>query len=369
MINLLFVTKLTKISLTQFKSFLNQEFKFNYPFIAITGKNGIGKTNLLDAIYYLCYTKSYFNFREAENVHYQTNGFRLEAHWTVNNKTFHAICRYDLSKKQWWINDELLNKNNDYLGHFHAVMVAPDDINIINAGSDLRRRFIDGILAQEDTKYLQHLLEYQKTLAQKSAYLKATPYQNIQTAMLDVYDTQLTQHSKYIIEKRRIFSDAFPKIVQEFYEKLSGNAERIDIIYDSITIEPEAIEQFYFSQRQTDIQLKRTTKGIHNEDWDFLMNENSVKRFSSQGQKKTFLFSLKLAQWSWLLERGIHAILLLDDLFEKIDQHRLQNLFTVIEELKIEQVFFTHPSAEDIKKLIEDYHLNGEIINLDEVLK
>ena len=130
MINLLFVTKLTKISLTQFKSFLNQEFKFNYPFIAITGKNGIGKTNLLDAIYYLCYTKSYFNFREAENVHYQTNGFRLEAQWTVNNKTFHAICRYDLSKKQWWINDELLNKNNDYLGHFHAVMVAPDDINI-----------------------------------------------------------------------------------------------------------------------------------------------------------------------------------------------------------------------------------------------
>lgn len=363
------MTKLTKISLTQFKSFLNQEFKFNSPFIAITGKNGIGKTNLLDAIYYLCYTKSYFNFKEAENVHYQTNGFRLESYWDVNNKEYHAICKYDLSKKQWWINDELLNKNNDYLGHFHAVMVAPDDINIINSGSDLRRRFVDGILAQEDGKYLQHLLGYQKTLAQKGAYLKATPYQNMQATMLDVYDTQLTQHSDYIIKKRSAFSDVFPKIVQDFYEKLSGNAESIDILYDCIINENQDIDQFYFEQRKTDLQLRRTTKGIHNEDWDFLMNGNSVKKFSSQGQKKTFLLALKLAQWSWLLERNIHALLLLDDLFEKIDQHRLQNLFSVIEDLKIEQVFFTHPSFDDVKKLMEEYDLDGEVIPLDEILK
>lgn len=358
------MSKLTKISLTQFKSFSYQEFSFPTRFIAITGQNGIGKTNLLDAIYYLCYTKSYFTYRELENVLYNSSGFRLEAEWIQNNQLIKSICKYDLNKKQWWMNDELLEKNNDYLGHFHAIMVAPDDINIINLGSNLRRKFVDALLAQENKEYLNHLLDYQKVLQQKGAYLKQTPSHQLQAAMLDVYDQQLTTHSAYIIQSRKLFSDDFPSLVQEIYEQLSGNAEQINIKYESIVDNLEDLDSYYFSQRSSDIFLKRTTKGIHNEDWDFLMNGNSVRRFSSQGQKKTFLFALKLAQWKWLAQKKLFPILLLDDLFEKIDQHRLENLFKLINQLEIKQIFFTHPNSKEIKELITQFDLEATLLKL-----
>lgn len=356
--------KLRKISLIHFKSFLNNSFSFTKDYIGITGNNGKGKTNLLDAIYYSCFTKSYFTFKEKENVFYDKEGFRIDTLWKKNNQDWNATCRYDFNKKQMWINGKELDKNIDYIGNFHAIMIAPDDINILNFGSDLRRKFIDGILAQKDNDYLHNLITYQRVNAQKNAYLKQNNYSVVQNEMLDVYDTQLANHSRVIINKRMQFMDDFPKIVQYYYEKIANTEEKINIIYDCIESNIENLDSYYKKQRFSDLQLKRTTKGIHSEDWIFLINEQPVKRFASQGQKKSFLLALKFAQWKWLLQNGINAILLLDDIFEKLDQERIKNLFSLLKKEAIPQVFFTHPNEEEIAKVMHSQKIDVQIINL-----
>lgn len=356
--------KLRKISLIHFKSFLNNSFSFTENYIGITGNNGKGKTNLLDAIYYSCFTKSYFTFREKENVFYNKEGFRIDSYWEKKGNNWKATCRYDFNKKQLWINGEELEKNLDYIGNFHAIMIAPDDINILNFGSDLRRKFIDGILAQKDTEYLHHLLSYQRINAQKNAYLKQNTFASIENDMLDVYDTQLALHSKVIIKKRTDFMQNFPKIAQEYYEKIASTDEKISIKYDCIEDNTENLELYYKKQRFSDLQLKRTTKGIHSEDWIFYINEKPIKKFASQGQKKSFLLALKFAQWKWLQKNGISAILLLDDIFEKLDQKRIKNLFTLLKEESIPQVFFTHPNKNEVIEIMHSQDIQFQLINL-----
>lgn len=361
------MSKLIKISLTQFKSFLYNEFNFNQRYIGITGRNGIGKTNLLDAIYYMCYTKSYFSSKESQNIYHDSNGFRIESHWEKEQKDTLAVCKYEDQKKYWWINQQQQERNTDYLGHFHAIMIAPDDINMINQGSDLRRRFVDGILAQEDKIYLKNLIAYQRIQAQKNAYLKQQAYPQAQDPMLDVYDEKLGLHAHYITKKRMHFAKEFPMLVKEAYQNITDHAEEIDVIYDACVNQEEEAILFYKNQRALDIQTRRTTKGIHTEDWLFTMNNMPVKQFGSQGQKKSFLFALKIAQWKWLEKNNINALLLLDDFFEKLDHQRLGRLFKIIDELKSPQIFFTHPNQDELEKIFVEQNIEVQIINLDEL--
>lgn len=351
---------LQKIALTQFRNFSFRSFTFDAPVIGITGLNGTGKTNLLDAVYYLCYTKSYFQSREINNVQYGTNGFRVEGDFLPEEN---ITCIWREGKKGIQHNGNLYEKVTEHIGKYTAVMIAPDDIELINEGSELRRKFIDGLLSQSDGKYLESLLLYQKYLAQRNAYLRQLIPGNIRHDLLDIYDEQLAIHGAYLIKEREQLSVKIPAWVQEFYAVLSGGAEETGIRYKRCAA-PEQLFSLLQQSRQRDVDYKRTLNGPHTEDWLFTIGENPLKAHASQGQKKSFLVSLKLSHIKWLQELGKKPFLLLDDIFEKLDRKRLLNLFDMLQQFSLSQILMTHTAAEDLTETIKNYYEKVQIIKL-----
>lgn len=350
---------LNKISLTQFRNFDYGSFSFDAPVIGITGLNGTGKTNLLDAIYYLCYTKSYFQSRDINNVQHGTQGFRVEGTFDEEQ----IICKWKEGKKTIEHDGALYEKVTDHIGKYNAVMIAPDDIELINEGGELRRKFIDGLLSQGDPDYLDHLLLYQKFLSQRNAYLKQTAPGNIAHDLLDIYDEQLAGHGAYLIQEREKLSLKIPELVQEYYAILSGDAEQVGMQYKRCT-EPQKLLALLQHSRQRDMEYKRTLTGPHTEDWLFRIGDNPLKAHASQGQKKSFLISLKLAHIKWLQNGGKKPFLLLDDIFEKLDRKRLSQLFSMLQEFSLSQIFMTHTSTEDMMETVNNYYAKVQLINL-----
>lgn len=350
---------LNKISLTQFRNFDFGTFVFNAPVTGITGLNGSGKTNLLDAIYYLCYTKSYFQSREINNVQHGTQGFRVEGTFEEEQ----IVCKWREGKKTIEHDGVLYEKVTDHIGKYCAVMIAPDDIELINEGGELRRKFIDGLLSQSDPGYLDHLLLYQKFLAQRNAYLKQTPFQDISHDLLDIYDEQLAAHGSYLIAERDKLSLRIPGLVQEYYAVLSGDAEQVGMQYKRCTA-PDTLLPLLQHSRRRDMEYKRTLAGPHTEDWIFRIGDNPLKAHASQGQKKSFLISLKMAHIRWLQQCNKKPFLLLDDIFEKLDRKRLSQLFGMLQQFSLSQIFMTHTSASDMMETVSQYYSQVQLIEL-----
>ena len=350
---------LKKIALTQFRNFDIETFAFNSKIVGITGLNGAGKTNLLDAIYYLCYTKSYFQNREINNVKYDTNGFRVEGNF--ENETI--ICKWKEGKKTIEHNGIVYEKITEHIGKYSSVMIAPDDIELINDGSELRRKFMDGLLSQSDSVYLEYLLLYQKILTQRNAYLKQTTASNISHDLLDIYDEQLVQYGAYLIQERKKLAIQLPEWVQDYYATLSSEAEIVGVQYRN-SAEPESLKAILEKSRRRDLEYKRTLVGPHTDDWIFLIGENPMKAHGSQGQKKSFLISLKLAHIKWLELLNKTPFLLLDDIFEKLDRKRLLKLFEMLGQFDIPQIFLTHTSEKDMLETVQQFYEQVQIVRL-----
>lgn len=354
------VSFLSSISLTQFRNYDLQSFSFDAKVIGITGKNGIGKTNLLDAIYYLCFTKSYFQSREVNNVQQGKEGFRVEGHFEGQN----TCIVWKEGKKRITEKGINVEKITDYIGKHTALMIAPDDIELINGASDVRRKFIDGLLSQADSGYLEALLAYQKILAQRNAYLKQTPGFHINSDLLEVYDTQLAGHGSYLIGKRQELSTELPGLVCRFYEDIALQSEQIGIEYKPSIANAAQLKELLVYNRSRDIEARRTTAGPHTEDWQILLNGNTCKTHASQGQKKSLLISMKLAQLEWLRQLGKSPVVLLDDIFEKLDQERLSRFFSLLHQLDIAQIFMTHTQSEAIELVAGPHFDQVQIIAL-----
>ncbi len=350
---------LKKIALTQFRNFDVEYFSFNTKVIGITGLNGAGKTNLLDAIYYLCYTKSYFQSREINNVKYETNGFRIEGNF--ENETI--TCKYKDAKKSIEHDGIVYEKITEHIGKYSAVMIAPDEIELINDGSELRRKFMDGLLSQSDATYLEYLLLYQKILTQRNAYLKQTAIQNISHDLLDIYDEQLVHHGSYLIQERKKLALKLPEWVQSYYATLCNDTEKVGVQYKN-GAEPENLKLILEKSRRRDLEYKRTLVGPHTDDWVFLIGENPMKAYASQGQKKSFLISLKLAHIKWLEQLHKMPFLLLDDIFEKLDRKRLLRLFEMLQQFNIPQIFLTHTSEADMLETVKQFYGDVEMVRL-----
>ncbi len=351
---------LKKIKLTQFRNFNFDTFDFESKAIAITGKNGMGKTNLLDAIYYLCYTKSYFQSKESNNIQHSTDGFRLEGFFEnkVNNAEEQICCIWKESKKTISHNNNVYEKNTDHIGKYTAVMIAPDDTELINGGSELRRKYIDAILALQNKDYLTNLLQYQKILQQRNAYLKNNFNKTINHQLLDVYDEQLAQNGALIIAERLNLSEKLPLLINEYYHYLCGQKESAQIKYQ-ISAAPDKLLNALRQSRHKDIEYKRTLVGPHTEDWQFQIKDIPCKSHASQGQKKSYLISLKMVQLHLLNSIGHQPILLLDDIFEKLDTSRLNQLFSLLTQFDFGQVFLSHTNKDDFdNRLISSF---GEV--------
>ncbi|MET6997197.1 DNA replication/repair protein RecF [Chitinophaga defluvii] len=340
-----------KISLVQFKNYAQSTYQFQQRIVGIAGKNGSGKTNLLDAIYYLCFTKSYFSSNESQNTQYSTNGFRLEGALEKNGHPEKIVCTLKDGKKDIARNEERYDRFSQHIGQFPAVMIAPDDAEIILGGSEERRKWLDTLLSQLHHGYLEHLIVYQKILLQRNSLLKtiAATGQN-QDSLLDIFDEQLVQHGVPVYEARRQFLTEFIPQVQRLYDYLAGRHEVVNIRY-LCHLQEEDFARMLIMNRPKDLLLQRTTTGIHRDDLLFLLDDYPMKSSASQGQRKSFLFALKLAQYEVMKTHMTFApLLLLDDIFEKLDQERILRLITLVSSDTYGQVFITDTHPERLKQ-------------------
>lgn len=359
----------TKIALTGYKNYHSKTFHFTERIIGICGLNGKGKTNLLDAINYLCFTRSYFSKSDILNVHFGAEGFRLEGE-LQNEKDYEGaqkiVCIYRSSlKKEFYLNDVAYDKFSQHIGKFPCVMIAPDDIEMITGRSEERRKFIDTLISQVDAEYLQQLIVYNKVLLQRNSFFKNESSKNtFDTGLLEVLDQQLVPPANYIHKIRKEFSKNLFPLIQDFYKSISGNNEVVTLEYNS-QLNENNFAQLLVSSRQKDKLLQRTNTGIHKDDLNFLLNENVFKAIASQGQRKSLLFACKLAEFEILKKiKGFSPVLLLDDVFEKLDENRMKNLLEYVCQKNNGQVFITDTHLDRLQTALSQFGDAVQIIEL-----
>ena len=358
--------QIQSISLIQFRNYVQQQFTFTQKVVGICGLNGTGKTNLLDAIYYLGFTKSYFNRTDTKNVHHGLSGMRLQGNFLLGNQAYNllSILREN-NKKEFSVNDELYKKFSEHIGRFCCVMIAPDDVELIIGGSEERRKFIDTILSQIDKAYLRHLIDYNKILQQRNSFLKQAAEQGkIDEALLQIINQQLSQKGEWLYQQRTIFLQVFLLLTINFYKRIAGKEDAVAIGYESGLQQADML-QLLHTARQKDMALQRTTVGIHKDDLVIKMGDSSFKNEASQGQRKSLLFALKLAEWQTLKnKKGFTPILLLDDVFEKLDEQRMHNLLQWVCAEDEGQVFITDTHANRLTQQLNAINIKYQLIEL-----
>ncbi len=357
---------LHKIIITHFKNYEVSTFDFEKSVTGICGLNGKGKTNLLDAIYYSCFTKSYFPGSDTLNIKFNQEGFRIDTQFTLNQKQLQVVTVNKInSKKEIYVNDVPYEKLSSHLGLLPVVIVAPDDINIINGSSDGRRKFTDAMMSQLDAEYLQSLIQYNKILAQRNSLLKSMASGKMNdSGLLDILDSQMIYPAQQIFNKRIIFFKELLPLVVHFYKKIANKEEDIIAQYESELIGNEYREML-LNNRQKDIALQRTSSGIHRDDLLFQLNCLSFKNIASQGQKKSLLYAMKLAEYEMIKNaKGFSPILLLDDVFEKLDDSRINNLLDWVCNKNKGQVFITDTHRERLEIAFNKLGVDGKIIEL-----
>lgn len=354
------------ISLVQFKNYGESQFRFEGKVTAITGHNGAGKTSLLDAIHYLCCTRSYFHSGDQQSVRFDTDGFRIEGDFLKGDREDRITCILrGAGKKEFSLNGVPYTRFSTHIGHFPAVMVAPDDGGIITGASHERRKFLDILLAQMDSGYLEELIAYNRVLQQRNSHLKELAEGSRSgNDLLDTLDVQLAGYGLQLHAKRKSFLENFVSRVQQLYDYMAGNHETVEIHYRSTLSEQDFLSQLRH-HRPRDILLLRTTAGIHRDDLEFLLNGHPLKNSGSQGQRKSFLFALKLSEYEFILERrGLSPLLLLDDVFEKLDSRRISKLISLVCTNGFGQVFITDTDKTRLQTAFRDYPGLLQVIEL-----
>ena len=357
---------LRSISLFQFKNYTNRSFDFSERIVGICGNNGVGKTNLLDTIHYLCFTKSYFARTDATSTQQGKNGFRLEGIFVLQDKPEKAVCILrETGKKEFLINEQPYDKFSQHIGHYPCVMIAPDDALLITGGSEERRKFLDSLLSQLDADYLQHLITYIKILQHRNSLLKAfaeTGAKNF--ALLDVLDQQLIKPGGYIFNKRKEFLISFLPVVKHLYMDIARMQEDISLFYES-ELHQATFEELVVATRQRDCIAQRTTAGIHRDNIEINLGPQPFRSIASQGQRKSLLFALKLAEMEILKkEKGFPPLLLLDDVFEKLDEERIGNLLQKVCIENEGQVFITDTNEERLLTHLKQIEVHFQMISL-----
>lgn len=357
---------INSISLTHFKNYSSRSFRFAERITGICGKNGAGKTNLLDAIHYLCFTKSYFSRLDQVNVLHGQTGFRIEGEMGLNEKKEKAVCILrETGKKEFSVNDSTYEKFAEHIGHYPCVIIAPDDIQIITDGSEERRRFLDALLSQLDADYLKQLIAYNKILLQRNSTLKIfAETGKPDHSLLEVLDEQLIKPGSYVFEKRKEFLYSFLPVVKNLYSTIANREEAIMLSYYSELFH-SSFKELLKLNRQKDLTAQRTTSGIHRDDLVFSYENLPFKSIASQGQRKSLLFSLKLAEMDILKEnKGFAPLLLLDDVFEKLDEDRMSNLLQKVCVENNGQVFITDTNTERLKDHLNAIDVRFQLLSL-----
>lgn len=358
-----------KISLVNYKNFTSKTINFNEKINCFVGNNGVGKTNVLDAIYHLSYTKGYFNSVASQNIQYGANFFMIDGTFQKNNREETIICSLKKGhKKIIKRNGKEYEKLSDHFGLLPVVIISPSDTDLIIEGSDVRRKFMDTIISLYDKEYLQLLIKYNKVLAQRNSLLKFFAINHtFDQTNIDIYNEQLVNFGEVIFDKRKKFISDFIPIFQKRYEQIIGKIEieeNIELKYRSQLYS----DDFHSVLKQNidrDRLLQYTSVGIHKDDLIFILNDHQIKKNGSQGQQKSFLIALKLAQFDFVKKQSnITPILLLDDIFDKLDENRVSHLVTMVNDENFGQIFITDTHAERTENIIKKINLDYTMFQL-----
>jgi DNA replication and repair protein RecF len=348
---------LEKLSLLNYKNIREAELTFSPKINCLLGNNGMGKTNLLDAIYYLSFCKSHTNSIDNQNITHNEDFFMINGTYHIGENTENIYCAIKPKhKKQFKRNKKEYERLSDHIGLLPLVMVSPNDAALISDGSDERRKFIDGVIAQINSTYLAHLVNYNNALKQRNALLKNELLSD--ESLFEIWEEQMLFHGHYIHEQRKLFIDEFTPIFQDYYSQIATKYEQISLEYIS-----------QYSDRDMSISIKQTrdrdrilghsSQGIHKDDLEMNLLNHPIKRIGSQGQNKTYLIALKFAQYDFL--KRLHdksPIILLDDIFDKLDSDRVEKIVELVSSENFGQIFITDTNRDHLDSILT--HLNQQ---------
>jgi DNA replication and repair protein RecF len=359
---------LKKLSLTNFKNYLTADFDFSEKINCFVGNNGVGKTNLLDAIYYLSFTKSYFNLVDQQNILFDEEFFRLQGLYEFpefKNELVECLQKRN-HRKIFKLNKKEYERIADHIGLLPLVMISPSDSNLVTGGSEERRKYMDSVISQFDKIYLDDLINYQKALFQRNRLLKSFgESHSFDQHALEVWDVQLIALGNKIHEKRLTFINSFQPIFAKHFEFICGGKEEVGIVYES-QLNTNDFTSILSQNLSEDRAAAYTTTGIHKDDLIFTIRDLPLKKFGSQGQQKSFVVALKLAQFDYTRDiKGYKPILLFDDIFDKLDDFRVERLVHLVSDDHFGQIFITDTSPERIRLTVAKIKADYVIFAID----
>ena len=357
---------LKQLSLFNYKNIAEATFDFDAKINCFVGKNGIGKTNILDAIYHLAYGKSYFNPLAVQNIKHGEEFFVVDGVFEKDQRTEQIVCSLKKGQKK------ILKRNNksyerfsEHIGFIPLVIISPSDQDLIIEGSETRRKFIDSVISQLDNAYLQQLIQYQKIVAQRNALLKYfAANQTFDNDTLSIYNEQLDSLGTSIFEKRKQFLEDFIPIFNQHHQAITDSAETVQIVYQS-QLSEKPLLRLLEENLAKDRVLQYTSAGIHKDDLSFEIDSFPIKKFGSQGQQKSFLIALKLAQFEFIKKQsGVLPILLFDDIFDKLDETRVSKIVEMVNNETFGQLFISDTHPERTENIVKSTHQSYKLFNL-----
>ncbi|HAW72707.1 MAG TPA: DNA replication and repair protein RecF [Flavobacteriales bacterium] len=359
---------LQDLHLHHFRNHSGSDLVFGKQVNCLLGDNGSGKTNVLDAVHYLCHTKSYFNPIDAQNITHDETHMLIKGSFFRHDQREEVSCGVERGvKKVFRRNEKAYERMADHIGRFPAVMIAPDDAALVHEGSDFRRKWLDSVISQFDRPYLQQVMDYNKALNQRNMLLRYFAENRTWDAVaLEPWDAQLVPLAVAIRRRREVFLTKFMPVFQAVHQEITSGAERVGLSYVTAVDDEEVdFKQHLVNAQSDDRRLRRSTVGIHKDDVRFELAGHPLKRFGSQGQQKSFLIALRLAQRAHIQEAtGVQPILLLDDIFDKIDEKRVQALMAHVTAVDFGQVFITDT---DLGRIPELFAATGADVRVFEV--
>lgn len=357
---------LKKLSLVNFKNFKSFDFEPDAKINCFIGDNGIGKTNLLDSIHYLTFCRSFINPVDKIHIRNGQDFFIVEGLFDRENQEEKIYCGVQTGKnKSFRKNGTEYQRLSDHIGFIPLVFSTPTDINLIHGGSELRRKFTDTIISQFDRNYLNNVISYHKALEQRNHLLKKfNESRSFDKESLEAWDMQLIDYGQKIFKQRKKFREEIVEIFQNYYDIISEKSEKVNLIYQS-QLEEKGMEELLNRNLEKDRYLSYTSTGVHRDDFEFVLGGFALRRYGSQGQQKSFIISLKFAQFDYIKKNtNLAPILLLDDIFDKLDEKRVKKISNIVSENGFGQIFFTDTSYTRLPDIVKELGITSKILNL-----
>ncbi|UBZ06789.1 DNA replication/repair protein RecF [Salegentibacter mishustinae] len=357
---------LKHLSLVNYKNLDSASFEFDTKINCFVGNNGVGKTNVLDSIYHLAFGKSYFNPITSQNINHDADFFVVEGQFEKLQKEEKILVSAKRGqKKVIKRNNKPYEKFSEHIGFIPTVIISPADRDLIIEGSETRRKFMDGVISQSDNVYLNKLIQYGKINAQRNSLLKYfAANHSFDSDTLEVYNLQLSDLGQYIFEKRKAFLEEFIPIFNKRYADITKNEEQVDISYKSQLFD-SSLASLLEANLQKDMALQYTSVGTHKDDLSFEIEGHPIKKFGSQGQQKSFLVALKLAQFDFIKAISkVNPILLLDDIFDKLDEQRVAHIVALVATDQLGQIFISDTHADRTEAVVKSSKQSYKLFKL-----